>query len=125
MIKTSIGNKIKSIRELKNYTQQYVAEQLEMTQAGYSKIERGTASLSIEKLEQLSVILELPIESIINFEKSSYFVEARNYVVCDSSNGVSFNTLKKLYEDKIELLEKLLLKTDKEVQYYKEKCGLV
>ncbi|KAF2514994.1 helix-turn-helix transcriptional regulator [Flavobacterium foetidum] len=124
-MKTSIGNKIKSIRELKNYTQQYVAEQLEMTQAGYSKIERGTASLSIEKLEQLSVILELPIESIINFEKSSYFVEARNYVVCDSSNGVSFNTLKKLYEDKIELLEKLLLKTDKEVQYYKEKCGLV
>ncbi|MFB9076231.1 helix-turn-helix domain-containing protein [Flavobacterium procerum] len=125
MIKVSIGNKIKSIRELKNYTQQYVAGRLEMTQAGYSKIEKGTASLSIEKLEQLSVILELPIESIIKFERSSYFVEAQNYAVSDRSSDISFNTVKKLYEDKIELLEKLLFKTDKELQYYKEKCGLV
>ncbi|WP_229215982.1 helix-turn-helix domain-containing protein [Dyadobacter frigoris] len=30
-----IGEKIKKIRELKNYTQEYMAQKLEMTQAGY------------------------------------------------------------------------------------------
>lgn len=119
-----IGDKIKSIRELKNYTQQYVAEQLQMTQAGYSKIEKGTTNLTIEKLQRLSVIFELPIENIINFERNSYFVESKNYVVVNKPDEVSFTSVKKLYEDKIDLLEKLLGKTSKELQSYKEKYGL-
>nr|WP_294786197.1 helix-turn-helix transcriptional regulator [uncultured Flavobacterium sp.] len=119
-----IGDKIKSIRELKNYTQQYVAEQLQMTQAGYSKIEKGTTNLTIERLHRLSVIFELPIENIINFERNSYFVESKNYVVVNKPDEVSFTSVKKLYEDKIDLLEKLLGKTSKELQSYKEKYGL-
>lgn len=36
-----INQNVKSIRELKNYTQEYMSEQLGMTQAGYSKIEKA------------------------------------------------------------------------------------
>lgn len=35
-----ITRNIKIIREMKNYTQEYVAERLGMTQAGYCKIEK-------------------------------------------------------------------------------------
>ncbi|MEC4114616.1 helix-turn-helix transcriptional regulator [Myroides pelagicus] len=38
------------MRELKNLTQEYVAEKLGMTQAGYSKIESGATKLSYSKI---------------------------------------------------------------------------
>jgi transcriptional regulator with XRE-family HTH domain len=120
-----IGDKIKSIRELKNYTQEYIADQLGITQAGYSKIEKGKTSLSLEKLEQLAVILELPLENIINFEIQGYFNQKSNthagHAVYSQN---SFELVTRLYEDKILLLEKLLGKTDQELQFYKKKCAL-
>lgn len=121
-----IGDKIKSIRELKNYTQQYIAEQLGMTQAGYSKIEKGKTSLSLEKLEQLVVILELPLEYIINFDTQEYLNQnctiSTDHAVYTQK---SFELVKRLYEDKIALLEKLLGKTDQELQFYKQKCAVL
>ena len=44
-----IGTKIKNIRELRNYTQDYMAEKLGITQAGYSKIERGETDVTYSK----------------------------------------------------------------------------
>ncbi|MWB93072.1 helix-turn-helix domain-containing protein [Flavobacterium sp. GA093] len=121
-----IGDKIKSIRKLKNYTQEYIAEQLGITQAGYSKIEKGKTRMSLEKLQQLSLILELPIEKIINFE-SQYYLGHRSIVDkrTDANSQNSFELLIRLYEDKIALLEKLLCKTDQELELYKQKCTMV
>ncbi|PBJ15904.1 helix-turn-helix domain-containing protein [Flavobacterium sp. ACN6] len=122
----SIGNKIKSIRELKNYTQEYMADQLGITQAGYSKIEKGKTSVSFEKLQKLSLILDLPVENIINFESQKYFnpnnkSEKEQSLKTDSR----LELVKRLYEDKIILLEKLLGNTDRELQIYKQKFGLL
>jgi transcriptional regulator with XRE-family HTH domain len=119
-----IGAKIKSIRELKNYTQQYTAYRLGITQAGYSKIEKGITSVTLEKLEQLSVIFGLSIENIINFESHKYLNEERDIKKHDTVNGQNnFYLIARLYEDKIVLLEKLLGKTDQELKFYKEKCN--
>jgi transcriptional regulator with XRE-family HTH domain len=122
----SISANIKNIRELKNYTQEYIAYQLGITQAGYSKIEKGSTSLSVEKLQQLSVILELPLENIINFESQKYLYQMRtsekNHVLPAES---SIQLIKSLYEDKIDLLEALLGKTNSELQCYKEKYGVL
>ncbi|MFH6951048.1 helix-turn-helix domain-containing protein [Flavobacterium sp. FlaQc-51] len=116
-----IGDKIKSIRELKNYTQEYIADQLGITQAGYSKIEKGKTSLSLEKLQQLALILELPLENIIHFESQRYFNQDSSIAKGPAVNSdKNFELVIRLYEDKIELLEKLLGKTDQELQFYKE-----
>ncbi|MFH7018828.1 helix-turn-helix domain-containing protein [Flavobacterium sp. FlaQc-47] len=120
-----IGDKIKSVRELKNYTQEYIAGQLGITQAGYSKIEKGKTSVSLDKLQQLALIMELPIENIINFDSQHYLIQSRiveKGTVANSHN--SFELVTRLYEDKIALLEKLLGKTDRELQFYKEKCAM-
>lgn len=42
-----IGNKIKNIRELKNFTQEYMAEKLDISQAAYSKLEKGDIKVVI------------------------------------------------------------------------------
>ncbi|KQW99533.1 helix-turn-helix transcriptional regulator [Flavobacterium sp. Root420] len=127
---TSIKNKIKSIRELKNYTQEYMADQLGVTQAGYSKIEKGKTILTYVKLVEIARILEVSVEDIISFDSERYF-SSINTVKGNSNNGsILINSdnsavLKELYEDKIKLLEKLLSKTEEELNRYKRKFGQI
>lgn len=127
---TSIKNKIKSIRELKNYTQEYMADQLGVTQAGYSKIEKGKTILSYVKLVEIARILEVSVEDVISFDSERYF-NSINTVKGNSNNGsILINSdnsaaLKELYEDKIKLLEKLLSKTEDELNRYKRKFGQI
>jgi transcriptional regulator with XRE-family HTH domain len=121
---TSIKDKIKSIRELKNYTQEYMADQLGITQAGYSKIEKGKIILSYVKLEEIGRILEVSIEDIISFDSQRCFNSLNkiedNNCVNSTNNG---KVLIGLYEDKIKLLEKLLNKTEEELDHYKNNFG--
>lgn len=119
-------NSIKSIRELKNYTQEYMAEAMGITQAGYSKIEKGKTGLSLTKLEKIAQILNVSIESILTFDTKRYidsFKVKGNQFNPTSSQTNSINTVEKLYQDKIVLLELLLKKTDSELIRYKEKFG--
>ncbi len=121
-----IGNKIKNIRELKNLTQEYMAERLDISQSAYSKLEKGDIKVSQEKLSQIANILEVKPEDISSFDSQKYFNSFNN--VKGSNNGsiiigTDEELIKGLYEDKISLLEKLLEKTEKELLKYKNKFG--
>nr|WP_310587490.1 helix-turn-helix transcriptional regulator [uncultured Dyadobacter sp.] len=98
-----IGEKIKKIREIKNYTQEYMAQKLEMTQAGYGKIERNESELSYPKLMKIAEVLKVSVEDIINFNEKMIFNVMHNqtgngYVV---NNGTS-DQERKLYEQIIQ-----------------------
>ena len=58
--------KLKQLRELKNYTQEFVAAQMGLTTRAYSKIESGDTKLTINRLNEISKILE-------NRENLNYF----------------------------------------------------
>ena len=121
-----IGYKIKNIRELKNLTQEYMAERLDISQSAYSKLEKGDIKVSQEKLSQIADILEVKPEDISSFDSQKYFNSFNN--VKGSNNGsiiigTDEELIKGLYEDKILLLEKLLEKTEKELYKYKNKFG--
>jgi len=64
--------KIKKYRELKNYTQEYMAEKLDISQNTYSKIENGGIKLTVDRLKQISDILETPVEEIINADNQVF-----------------------------------------------------
>lgn len=53
-----VGDNIKKLRELRNYTQQYLADQLEISLSGYGKIERNETDVSLSRLQQIADILE-------------------------------------------------------------------
>lgn len=65
----SIGNNIKKLRELRNYTQTYMSIQLEISLSAYSKIERDETKISLKRLEQISEILNVSINGIIQFDE--------------------------------------------------------
>jgi transcriptional regulator with XRE-family HTH domain len=54
------GSIIRHFRELRNYSQQWVASQLGMSQNAYSKIENHLTQLTVHHVRELSRILEVP-----------------------------------------------------------------
>lgn len=122
----NISEKIKNLRELRNFTQDYMAQQLDMTQAGYSKIEGGVTDISFSKMEEIASVLGVTIEDLIAFDSQKYFNSFNN--VKGNNNGSvivnpNMDEVKILYNDKIELLSKMLSKTEGELQRYKNKFG--
>ena len=102
-----VGNKIKKIRELKNLTQEHMADVLKMSQTGYGKIERDESDISLSRLEQISTVFEMKPEDLMSFDEKYIFnLYAENQ---STANGIQHNhfpeKLQQLYEDKIKLLE--------------------
>lgn len=100
----TLGQKIKKIRELRNFTQQYVSDLLSMTQSAYSKLEK-TNDIPFSKLEEISKILSIPIEDIICFNENIVFNLKNN----KHANGLVINQVsaneKRLYEEYISALK--------------------
>src|SRR5690554_469032 len=118
--------KIKSIRELKNFTQEFMADKLGITQAAYSKIENGQTKLTMNKIVDIATIFEMDVNDLMAYDTQKYFNSFNN--VKGSNNGSTIvksqdDTVKKLYEDKILLLEKLLFETEKQLDKYRKTYG--
>jgi transcriptional regulator with XRE-family HTH domain len=58
----TIYDRLKKVRLEKNYSQDYLAKKLGLTQKAYSKIENNETKLNVDVLQRLSEILEVPIE---------------------------------------------------------------
>jgi len=57
------GQKLRLLREFRNYSQEYIAEKLGITQNAYSRIENNQTRLTADRLEKLAFILEVtPME---------------------------------------------------------------
>lgn len=68
-----IGHRLRLARIRKGYTQEQVAEKLEMNTAYYGKVERGISGLTLLNIKRISEILELDIHFLITGEKGSEF----------------------------------------------------
>ena len=101
--------KLKQLRELKNYTQEYMAQQLGLSTRAYSKIETGETQLTINRLNEISSILGIdPIEAL-GFDHQNVF----NNCTQEGNIGINhINLPDKLieqYEKRIEQLESEVL----------------
>jgi len=64
-MKTVAAN-IRKIRELRKYTQEYLAMKLGISQNAYSKIELAYTRITLERLIQISEILDVDAVALIN-----------------------------------------------------------
>lgn len=100
-----IGKKIKTIREIKNLTQEHLAEKLEITQSAYSKLESGSIDIPFSKLEEIATLLGLPVEEVVGFNEKMIFNIKGNR----KASGLVINQVsgaeKKVYDEYIESLK--------------------
>ena len=104
---STIGEKIRILRTQKNYTQDYLAQKIGVSQKAYSKLEKNEIKLSVDALMRISEALEIPVQ---------YFFEDgdRHNINDFSSRSGGDNVLyKTIQSEKItELYEKLLKAKD-------------
>jgi transcriptional regulator with XRE-family HTH domain len=104
-----VGNKIKKLRELKNYSQEYMADKLGISQAQFSKIERDESDMNISRLKEISDILEMRIEDVLTFDERYVFnAYDHGQAAVNIYNQQASEQIQKLYEDKIKLLEEII-----------------
>jgi len=60
-----IVSNIRKIREFRNYTQDYLAAKLQISQNAYSKIELGYSSVTLNRLIEITEILEVELADLI------------------------------------------------------------
>lgn len=66
----NVAVNIRKIREYRNYTQEYLAMKLAISQNAYSKIELGYTKITLERLYQIAQILEVDLIELIKAEDS-------------------------------------------------------
>lgn len=65
----TVAANIRKIREFRNYTQDYLAAKLDISQNAYSKIELGYSNITLNRLIHIAQILEIDITDLINFNQ--------------------------------------------------------
>jgi transcriptional regulator with XRE-family HTH domain len=90
-----IGNKVRQIRELKNLTQEYMADKLGMSQRGYSKLERDEVKLDWERITQIAKVFEMEPMDLVSFDDNLIF---NNCTQSGKANIINNNLPDKLIE---------------------------
>ena len=75
--------KIRLARELNQWSQEEMAEKLEMSPSGYARIERGEVRLNIERLEQIAQILNIDVSDLIQKDINGITIQ----IIKDSENS--------------------------------------
>lgn len=113
----SVYDRLKKIRLEKNVSQDYLAKKLGVTQKAYSKIENNETKLSVEILQRLSEILEVPIEQFFSTNNQPVLNDFSNRTGGDNVIYKNFNEEKidELYISLIKAKDELLKAKDNEI----------
>jgi transcriptional regulator with XRE-family HTH domain len=125
-----VHEKIRSLREAKNWSQEDMATKLKMSVNGYSKIERGETKAYIPKMEQIAEVLDVDLIELLPIDgKNVYLIGTNN-----GNNGNSchiFNSPSELaFENEklqmqLELKDKELAMQQREIENLKEIIALL
>jgi len=96
-----IGSKIKKIREQKQYTQEYLAESIGISQPAYVQLEKGQTKIGIDRLILISKILEIDIQELLKDDNLNLNVQNNKFHDNSSVIHNFYNTQKDQYENQI------------------------
>ncbi|MBN8642141.1 MAG: helix-turn-helix transcriptional regulator [Flavobacteriales bacterium] len=105
MIGNDFGNKLRQLRLDKGYSQEYMAELLEVSQKTYSNIENNKSPISVERL--LKVIHEYQIDASVFLTEKSKATTLQTTTENHKKNTISF------------LSEELILQLKERIEEYK------
>lgn len=114
----NIGDKIRKVRELKGYKQEYVAGKLGLSVTAYGNIERNESSLTFERLEEIAAVMEVTVQDILNIP------EQLNIHNITTAHQVGFthtyNDNRKGTETEIDAFKQSIAHLEKEIEYLRQ-----
>ena len=107
------GTKIRSFRQLRGFSQEYMAEQLSVRQNTYSKYENNGEKLPVETLEKIAKILGVTLADLIS--DTPIIINNQS-----SNQGSQVGHVENLYADQKELFIKVIQSKDEEIKNLKD-----
>ncbi len=115
MIMNTTGIKIRKRRNEMQYSQEYMASQLGISQPAYANLENGETKLSTKRLEKIAKILEVDLIDLLD----------GNTTVNNINNNAenTYGIVENLYQDNKDYAEKIIkhLEKDKELLILEKK----
>lgn len=68
----SLGEKIRYYRNLRNWTQNDLADKLDMSLPAYSKMERDVTDVTYSRLQQVAKVFGITVAELVDFSDKSY-----------------------------------------------------
>jgi transcriptional regulator with XRE-family HTH domain len=115
------GQKVRRIRELFGFTQDEIAQKLQITPQAYSRIERGETSLDLDRLKLIAEKMGITTDDIMKFDERKFLISGNNnnsgeandsafqfnIIVNESSNQKAIEILEKIIEQQQEEIKEL------------------
>lgn len=116
-----LHDNIRKFREQKQWSQEYMAEQLGLSKSGYAKIERGESRPSLDRLEQITAVFGIGMTDLFSDERQSICLISENSQ--HSSNYYHSDNALMLENEKLKLAlthkDELLTQKDEQITLLK------
>lgn len=99
-----IGQKIREVRQRKGVSQEDMAGKLHLSQSGYAKLERGESKLDVERIVEISKVLEVDFFDLMPLESQNVIL-SHNEIAYGATTQNFYSDMKENYEDRIRHLE--------------------
>lgn len=125
----SVNEKIRKVRESKAWSQEQMAEKLNMSLNGYAKIERGETKLYLDKLEQIAQVFDIDVVELMQSDGKNICFQIESPLGSVYQGGGETQMLIEIERLKLELsharekeglLNKLLEQKDSEIKALKD-----
>lgn len=130
----SVNEKIRKVRESKAWSQEQMAEKLNMSLNGYAKIERGETKLYLDKLEQIAQVFDIDVVELMQSDGKNICFQIESPLSSVYQGGGETQMLIEIERLKLELsharekeglLNKLLEQKDGEINSLKNLITLL
>jgi len=109
-----IAKNIKKYRELKGFSQEYMAHQLNVNQSTYAKMENSSTKITIDKLFSVAKLLETDVSEILDLKNQTIFNQT------DNETANAFGKVEHYYQENKEVYQELLKAKDEQIALLKE-----
>lgn len=118
---------IKTLRKLKGFSQEYMAEQLGHTQSSYARFENHTRKIDYLLVEKIADLFGMPVADVINFnrkENDRYNLSFEPTVIQEDREVYQTRDMRVL-EEKIQHLETVITMMEQQLSDKDEIIGLL
>ncbi len=115
-----LHEKICLLRKIKGWSQEEMADKLQMSVHGYANIERGETDVQLSRLEQISQVLGVELQDLFGMNDKVVFNLASTWHDQSSQNNFQSLIAQRELEHELDKARLLIEQQDKEIKYLKE-----
>jgi len=120
-----LHEKICLLRKIKGWSQEDMADKLQMSVHGYANIERGETDVQLSRLEQISQVFGVELQDLFGMNDKMVLNLASTWHDQSSQNNFQSLMAQRELEHELEKARLIIEQQDKEINYLKEIIELI